>query len=107
MLVLTLLLSLFLVTSTEITAQTDSCALPKTVVLQAGYENTLQVPCIQEGTKVQLEVFNRWGMQVYQSKDYKNDWNGKKDGKPLKQGVYFYRVERADGRQEQGHLTII
>ncbi len=34
----------------------------------------------------QLVVFNRWGRVVYESGDYKNDW----DGGNLPDGVYFY-----------------
>lgn len=36
-----------------------------------------------------LEVFNRWGKQVYSSGNYTNDWPGN-DENP---GVYFFRVD--------------
>jgi len=39
-----------------------------------------------------LVVFNRWGRIVYESGDYKNDW----DGDNLPDGVYFY-VLQCDG----------
>ena len=36
-----------------------------------------------------LVVFNRWGRTVYESNDYKNDWDGGK----LPDGTYFYVLE--------------
>ncbi len=34
----------------------------------------------------ELYVINRWGVQVYEDKDYKNDW----DGSNLPDGAYYY-----------------
>lgn len=55
-----------------------------------------------------LEVFNRWGKQVYSSGNYSNDWPGK-DENP---GVYFFRVDfkNPDTNQttsESGWVTLI
>nr|WP_161964271.1 gliding motility-associated C-terminal domain-containing protein [Chitinophaga flava] len=36
-----------------------------------------------------LYIYNRWGSMVYQSKDYKNDWNGS----GLNEGTYYYILE--------------
>ena len=36
-----------------------------------------------------LTIFNRWGRIVYESNDYKNDWDGGK----LPDGTYFYVLE--------------
>ena len=36
-----------------------------------------------------LTIFNRWGRIVYESSDYKNDWDGGK----LPDGTYFYVLE--------------
>lgn len=36
-----------------------------------------------------LVIFNRWGRKVYESEDYKNDW----DGGNLSDGTYFYVLE--------------
>jgi len=37
----------------------------------------------------ELIVLNRWGQVVYYDYDYKNDWSGTYEGKPLADGVYF------------------
>lgn len=40
------------------------------------------------GLPVQLRVYDRWGRQVFESSDYKNDW----DGHNVVGGVYFMHV---------------
>jgi gliding motility-associated-like protein len=35
-----------------------------------------------------LEIFNRWGKTVFQTTDYKNDW----DGGDLAPGIYYYTI---------------
>jgi gliding motility-associated-like protein len=57
---------------------------------------------------VQLEVYNRWGALVYDSKDYKNDWKGTNiDGNDLPAGTYYYVVRIDNKALEFTHnLTI-
>ncbi len=44
-------------------------------------------------TKIEIEIFNRWGNSVYKSIDYQNDWDGKGTGnflgKDLPDGTYY------------------
>ena len=52
-----------------------------------------------------LVIFNRWGRIVYESKDYKNDWDGGK----LPDGTYFYVLEckgETDNYRYQGSVMI-
>lgn len=46
-----------------------------------------------------LQVFNRWGNQVFEQKSYRNDapWNGEWSGRPLPEGVYYYVLQLGDG----------
>ena len=37
-----------------------------------------------------LEIFNRWGEKIFQSSQQKQAWDGTKDGKNLKDGIYYY-----------------
>ncbi len=38
---------------------------------------------------ITLTVFNRYGNKVFESKDYRNDWNGTYKGKPVPDGTYY------------------
>lgn len=42
--------------------------------------------------QAKVDVFNRYGAIVYHSDDYKNNWNGSYQGKPLPDGTYYYIV---------------
>ena len=44
-----------------------------------------------------VKVYNRWGNEVFASKNYNNDWRGDSDGKTLPQGSYFYQVNPGNG----------
>lgn len=53
--------------------------------------------------KVNLQIFNRWGDKVYESLEYKNDWEGTsnqgvKVGQTLPDGTYFYIVDLNNGQ---------
>lgn len=42
---------------------------------------------------VEVEIYNRWGQQIFEFNDINSGWNGfLKDGSPAPQGVYAYRV---------------
>ena len=46
-------------------------------------------------------IFNRWGQKIYEWHDPAGGWDGKFNGKDVKQGVYFVLVKakEADGRK--------
>jgi gliding motility-associated-like protein len=46
-------------------------------------------------------IFNRWGQKIYDWKDPSQGWDGKYNGKDVKQGVYFVLVKAtgADGKK--------
>jgi gliding motility-associated-like protein len=61
---------------------------------------------------VSLKVFNRWGNMVYESKHYKNDWDGFSNaglilGTKLPDGTYYYIIDFNNGEKEKiGYITI-
>lgn len=61
--------------------------------------------------QAKVEVFNRYGARVYQNNDYKNNWSGQFDGKPLPDGTYYYLIsyQLITGKmvQMKGHVTIL
>jgi len=55
-----------------------------------------------------IEVFTRWGAEVYQSAGYSSPWNGQYNGKKLQAGVYYYIVTAKNNTERySGSLTII
>ena len=49
-----------------------------------------------------LEVFSRWGQRVYQTNDYRNNW----DAQGLANGIYYYLLRDADDRRVKGWVEV-
>jgi gliding motility-associated-like protein len=59
------------------------------------------------GGKVELIIFNRWGIEEYSDQNYSNSWDGRnKNGKQMPDGTYFYVVRYADGTVKKGTVLI-
>jgi len=62
-------------------------------------------------TSAKVGVFNRYGQEVYQSNDYKNDWDGTYKGKPLPDGTYYfivtYKLVNSQSVYLKGNVTIL
>ena len=56
-------------------------------------------------------IFNRWGLKLYEWTDPSQGWDGKKGGKYVVPGVYFYVIEAegSDGikYKEKGDINIL
>ena len=59
----------------------------------------------------ECHIFNRWGKELFQSKDPAQGWDGKYGGKYVPAGVYFYviKAKGSDGRKynKSGDINII
>lgn len=57
-----------------------------------------------------LVIVNRWGNTVFVSNDPSVIWDGKSDGKPVAEGVYFYKLKATSASKEynyQGNVTVV
>lgn len=57
-----------------------------------------------------LVIVNRWGNTVFTSSDPTVIWDGKSDGKPVDEGVYFYKLKASSATKEynyQGNVTVV
>lgn len=56
-------------------------------------------------------IFNRWGQQIYHWTDPAIGWDGKRNGRYVSAGVYFYVIdaEGSDGKRykKKGHINIL
>jgi gliding motility-associated-like protein len=61
--------------------------------------------------KAIVAVYNRYGSKVFESEDYKNDWEGTYKNKPLPDGTYYYVIdyELLNGTHvyKKGNVTIL
>ena len=55
-----------------------------------------------------IRVYNLWGNLVYESKGYKEEWDGRSGDKELPAGNYYYHIELGKGEKPlTGNLMII
>ncbi|WP_190300232.1 lectin-like domain-containing protein [Rufibacter hautae] len=72
-----------------------------------GTNETWEITNIFSYPNATLRVFDRWGGNVFESKGYRNDWNGTQKGKPLPVGTYFYHLNLDQGRTLTGSVSIV
>lgn len=69
---------------------------------------TSSLSCIK---RIDAAVYNRYGSKVFESRDYRNTWNGTYNGKPLPDGTYYYVIfyYLVDGTvvRQKGDVTIL
>jgi gliding motility-associated-like protein/fimbrial isopeptide formation D2 family protein len=73
-----------------------------------GSNDTFYIEGIENFETTELCIYNRWGHQVFQARNYQNDWMGTWDGKELPEGTYYY-VFLEQGINEaiaQGYVVI-
>ena len=72
-----------------------------------GTNEFFKIENIEQYPNNTLQIFNRWGKEVFSAAPYNND-NSKFDGKDMPDGVYFYILTLGDGQQspKTGNVTI-
>ena len=58
-----------------------------------------------------IQIFNRWGQLVYETKDILRSWDGTHNGNPVPSGTYYYVInafgEDQNDIKESGYITLI
>ena len=42
---------------------------------------------------IEVQIYNRWGIKVFEDNNYQNNWDGKYKGNPLADGTYYYIIK--------------
>lgn len=53
-----------------------------------------------------LQIFNRYGLKVYEKDNYKNEWYGQSDSGELPTGTYYYVVTLSAGKRVSGWVYL-
>lgn len=71
-----------------------------------GVNDYFKIDCISRYPNNTLQVYNRWGNIVFQTRSYKNDWDGTPNGRAMVQpedqlpvGTYYYVLDLGDGSE--------
>ncbi len=84
-----------------------SLIVPNIFTPNGDYENDIFI--IQDITATQgLQIFDRWGVLVFEASPYLNDWDGKnKAGKLLSEGTYYYIIEDKNNKLDVVKGTLL
>ncbi len=71
-----------------------------------GVNDFFTIDCISQYPNNVLQVYNRWGNIVFETRSYKNNWDGTPNGRAIIQkedqlpvGTYYYLLDLGDGSQ--------
>lgn len=70
-----------------------------------GANDTFEIIALSRYSTKELQIFNRWGQNVYTSLNYDNSWDGTSDGVELIDDTYFY-VLLLDNEEYTGYVVI-
>jgi gliding motility-associated-like protein len=71
-----------------------------------GINDKWEIAGLRGVTNCTVEIFNRWGQQVYNSNGYSNPWDGTWKGKPVPVATYYYVIKTVT-RNYNGWVAII
>jgi gliding motility-associated-like protein len=63
-----------------------------------GQNDVWNIRNIDQFPNAVVELFNRWGEELFRSVGYKTPWDGTYDNKPLPVGTYYYIIDLHDPR---------
>lgn len=67
-----------------------------------------QIRNIEHYPNCRVQIFTRWGSLVFESRGYKEPWNGTHNGNPLPMAAYYYVIDLGIGSEPvSGSITLI
>ncbi|GAB3202266.1 hypothetical protein GCM10027293_27490 [Pontibacter aydingkolensis] len=97
-----------------VTKQVTVTVLPRIIITNVitpngdGYNDRFEIKGIENYPNATVEIYTRWGEQVFQSKGYPEAWNGTKNGNALPVGAYYYIIKLdATSAPISGSVTIV
>ncbi|MDF3079192.1 MAG: hypothetical protein K0S09_3081 [Sphingobacteriaceae bacterium] len=73
-----------------------------------GVNDTWIVKNLDSYPNASVEIFNRFGTQVYTARGFLKPWDGKMNGADLPAGTYYYKISPGMGRKViAGQITIL
>ena len=68
---------------------------------QDGVNDTFEIGALPQNCR--LYVYDRWGRLIFESVNYKNEWQGEVE----LSAVYFYVLETPDGKRMKGNILVL
>ncbi len=72
-----------------------------------GVNDTWKIKNVNLYADCVVKIFNRWGIEVYSSTAYQNDWDGTYKGEKLPEATYYYFVTCGEDKEYDGAINIL
>jgi gliding motility-associated-like protein len=73
-----------------------------------GINDKWDIPYLNTYPGATIEIYNRYGQLLYQSKGYNKAWDGTFKGNPVPAGTYYYIINPKNGRKQMsGFVDVI
>ena len=72
-----------------------------------GYNDNFEIFDLYRIGPCEVNIFNRWGSEVFSSTNYNNDWQGTFNGNRLQEGTYYYIIKCSNNAIRKGSINII
>lgn len=73
-----------------------------------GVNDTWAIAGLESDPTATVKVFNRNGIEVYESRGYETNWNGQYHSKKLPAGVYYYIITAKNSAEKfSGYVTML
>ena len=72
-----------------------------------GHNDLWEILNLSDFKPCQVNVFDRYGTQVFSSSDYKNNWDGSYNGKQLANDTYYFFVRCSNNVSYKGNVNIL
>jgi gliding motility-associated-like protein len=63
-----------------------------------GLNDSWALPQLNECDECLVEIYDRWGKNVFSSTGYEEEWDGMNSGSALPSGTYYYVIDYKNGR---------
>jgi gliding motility-associated-like protein len=85
--------------------------IPNAFTPNGDIDNEYFIPKGYGLAKINLAIFDRWGVQIFKENETKLGWDGSHKGKLCQEGVYIYQVEATslggNKFRKTGHVTLL
>ncbi|MCB0516902.1 MAG: C25 family cysteine peptidase [Chitinophagales bacterium] len=84
-------------------------SVPNTITPNGdNYNESWVIQGLENYPNHRIEIYNRWGMLIYEASPYNNDWKGTSEGKDLPDGTYYYLLYLdRDATPQTGTITLM
>jgi len=87
---------------------TGDCKIPNVITPNNdGINDTFVIPCIDTYHNNNILILDRWGKTVFETNNYKGEWDGRNTNGDYLNGTYFYKLTSSNKSERSGYIVVV